>query len=34
MDQYTAASEYWMYDEAVKHGLYSQPSAGGGGRVL
>ena len=25
MDQYTAESEYWMYDEAVKHGLYSQP---------
>ena len=34
MDQYTAASEYWMYDEAVKHGLYSQPSAGGGSSAL
>lgn len=34
MDQYNAASEYWMYDEAVKHGLYSTPQTGGGSSAL
>ena len=32
--QYEAESEYWMYNEAVQHGLYSQPQVGGGSSAL
>ena len=28
---YDRAAEYWQYDEAVRRGLYSTPSVGGGG---
>ena len=30
-NQYDRSAESWMYDEAVRRGLYSTPSVGGGG---
>ena len=30
---YDRAAERWMYDESVRRGLYSTPSAGGGGMM-